>query len=154
MQNPAPAMLDDEEGIQELERRRRHRKRVEEKDHLTMVSEGRRAAAIASASTGESPPDATRSPSPVSQRPEHPTIVATATVAWSRRTGRGRFRLSTSTCGRRARTSSEVLTRLRKKTRMAARNAVIQMEHESTVVTSLDTSTAELQPRSPIESKW
>ena len=40
--------------------------------------------------------------------------------------GRGRFRLSTATCCRKARTSSEVSTRLRKNTRMAARNAVIK----------------------------
>jgi hypothetical protein len=40
--------------------------------------------------------------------------------------GRGRFRLSTATCCRRARTSREVSRRLQKKTRMAARNAVIK----------------------------
>jgi len=39
MQNPAPAMLDDEEAVQELERQRRHSKEVEGNDHFTMVSE-------------------------------------------------------------------------------------------------------------------
>ena len=42
------------------------------------------------------------------------------------REDRGRFRLSTATCCRRARTSREVSTRLRKKTRRAARNAGIK----------------------------
>ena len=42
------------------------------------------------------------------------------------REGRGRFRLRTATCCRSARTSSEVSTRLLKKTRIAARNAVIK----------------------------
>ena len=39
VQNPAPAMLDYEEAIQELERQRGHGKEVEGDDHLTMVSE-------------------------------------------------------------------------------------------------------------------
>jgi len=39
VQNPAPAMLDYEEAIQELEGQRGHGKEVEGGDHLTMVSE-------------------------------------------------------------------------------------------------------------------
>jgi hypothetical protein len=88
-----------------------------------------------------------RSPAPiqVKTRPCHPTTVSGFTmtrtpdhrghrhrsVVQKRRSrwfseSRGRFRLSTATCCCRARTSSEILTRLRKKTRMAARNAVIK----------------------------
>ena len=39
VQNPAPAMLDDEEAVQKLECHRGHRKKVEGDDHLTMASE-------------------------------------------------------------------------------------------------------------------
>jgi len=39
VQNPAPAMLDDEEAVQELEGQRGHGKEVEGDDHFTMVSE-------------------------------------------------------------------------------------------------------------------
>jgi hypothetical protein len=39
MQNPAPAMLDYQEAVQELERQCGHGKEVEGNDHLTMVSE-------------------------------------------------------------------------------------------------------------------
>ena len=39
VQNPAPAMLDDEEAVQELEGQRGHGKEVEGDDHLAMVCE-------------------------------------------------------------------------------------------------------------------
>ncbi len=90
------------------------------------------ATAIASASTGESPPDAIRPPSPVSQMTrtsDHRHICRSVVQKKRSRRfseGRGRLRLSTATCCRSARISSEVSMPLRKKARMAARNAVIK----------------------------
>jgi hypothetical protein len=52
------------------------------------------------------------------------------------REGRGRFRLSTATCWRRARTSSEVSTPTAEEDADGVQECGDQMEHESTVVTS------------------
>src|SRR2546430_9042360 len=60
--------------------------------------------------------------------------------------GRGRFRLSTATCCRSARTFREGATRLREKTRAAVRNAVVKWS-TNPPVEHPDTSTAQLRAR-------
>jgi hypothetical protein len=195
VQNPAPAMLDYEETIQQLEGQRGHGKEVEGNDRLAMVGEESEPAFVWIAASpqalqisgdtafGDFEAELQSSPwifgAPQSEfsaairrmrvrissltvgRPPrgldrqrqyrrkparcHPTTVSGFTMTRtsdyrghryrrvvqknrSRRftEGRGRFRLSTLTCCRRARTSSAVSARLRKKTRIAASNALIK----------------------------
>ena len=51
---------------------------------------------------------------------------------------RGRFRVSTATCCRRARTSRAVSLRLRKNTRIPTMNERMNFKHELTLVTRLN----------------
>ena len=100
MQYPAPSMLDHKETIQELKTQRGHGKEIHGDDHFAMIGE-----------EGEPASGGIAAAPRMSQIPGHGAG------------GRGRFRLKTATCCRRARISSARSARQRKKTRMAAGNA-------------------------------